>query len=119
MFTINSNTKIKYNKKQMSSSLSYAERSFLRDMEKTLLQTSAKNRNSIIISLNESLGKESYNWQEKDGDLIILAGSDIAASYALYKLSEILLIVKPLWFWMEQECEKKESRTLLEDHYQS
>ena len=119
MFTINSNTKIKYNKKQMSSSLSYAERSFLRDMEKTLLQTSAKNRNSIIISLNESLGKESYNWQEKDGDLIILAGSDIAASYALYKLSEILLGVKPLWFWMEQEFEKKESRTLLEDHYQS
>ena len=118
MFTLTSNIKISYDLSLEDSSLLYAKESFIRDLQKTLYESKEKEK-EIVIREDKSLCDDAYSWKSEEGKLVIKAASSRAAAYALYKLSELALGVKPLWFFLDQSFSKEKERVLKEESYSS
>ena len=69
-----------------------------RDMRAAL--TESGEENAIRVVIDSSLAPERYRAQVLPQEILLTCGDDLGAAYALLSLSERLLKVKPLGWWM-------------------
>ena len=75
-----------------------------RDMRASLLTGGPEN--GILVSLDSSLPEETFHAQVTPEEIILRCGDDLGAVYALLSISERLLRVRPLGWWMGLQPEK-------------
>ena len=78
-----------------------------RDMAK-VFGASDENGNDIHLKKDDTLDEESYKIDIAE-NIVISAADDLGFVYALLKISEKYLDIKPFWFWLDQKIEKKDS----------
>ncbi|MBR3740682.1 MAG: glycosyl hydrolase 115 family protein [Clostridia bacterium] len=78
-----------------------------RDMGACL--TGAGPENMIRVLIDPALPEETYKAQVTEEAIILCCGDDLGAAYALLSVSEKLLHVKPLGWWMGLKPDKKEN----------
>ena len=67
-----------------------------------------ENGNDIHLKKDDTLDEESYKIDIAE-NIVISAADDLGFVYALLKISEKYLDIKPFWFWLDQKIEKKDS----------
>lgn len=92
---------------------------FRRDQEMTLSPTDFTQSNEIVLCLTPStLLPEGYTLDIQDeGHLVICAGDELGAVYALLYISARYLGVSPFWYWNDQQFDPKPLVTVSEAHY--
>lgn len=83
-----------------------AIRRFYRDMDTVLEEPDVPSDGQIIL-VYENLPEEFYRILVSEQETCIFAGDELGFVYALLRISEAYLGVKPLWFWNDQSFEKK------------
>ena len=78
-----------------------------RDMRECL--TRPGENNTIRVLLDPTLTEETFKAQVTKDEITLRCGDDLGAAYALLSISERLLHVKPLGWWMGLKPEKRES----------
>ena len=69
-----------------------------RDMRDTL--TEARERNVIRVVLDASVGEERFHAKVTPREILLTCGDDLGAMYALLSVSERVLGIRPLDWWM-------------------
>lgn len=83
-----------------------AMKNLLRDIEKTCLDT---NKEGIEIRLIPKFEEdECYEIIAKDEGLNVYAKDDLGFIYGIYEISRSILNITDLWFWNDQNINKKE-----------
>ena len=83
-----------------------AIRRLYRDMDAVLEETGAPSGGQIVLTY-EKMPEERYRILISERQLHIFAGDELGFVYALLRISEVYLGVKPFWFWNDQRFEKK------------
>ena len=78
-----------------------------RDMAKVFGE-SDESGNDIYLKKDDTLDEESYKIDIAE-NIVISAADDLGFVYALLKISEKYLGIKPFWFWLDQKIGKKDS----------
>ncbi|MBQ3705774.1 MAG: glycosyl hydrolase 115 family protein [Clostridia bacterium] len=76
-----------------------------RDMRDTLMETGE--RNVIRAVLDASVGKERYQAKVTPREILLTCGDDLGAMYALLSVSERILGIRPLDWWMGVKPKKQ------------
>ncbi len=107
MFTLNGNTTIK--SEYLSKPIANAINILKRDMKKVFGDEKGI-ANTILLQKSSEIQKECYKLiVETKDELILQAADELGFVYALLYISEKYLGVKPFWFWLDNEPEKKQS----------
>lgn len=80
---------------------------FRRDLDFTLKESGGSSGGKIVL-LYEKLPEEYYRIQVLEQEIRVFAGDELGFVYALLKISEVYLGIRPFWFWNDQRFDKNE-----------
>jgi len=68
-----------------------------------------------VFGIDPKLGAEGFAVRVKDGILQAEGGDALGLIYAIYTLSEELLDISPLWYWLDIPCKRRSHVEVAED----
>lgn len=86
--------------------IGHAVKILRRDIESSFYPSQQKGA-SIILKRDENLSAEEYAISIKE-DIVIAASEELGFVYGLLYISENYLGIKPFWYWMDQEIQRKD-----------
>lgn len=117
MFVLNYNTAIEADdKKWMTVPVKNAVNILERDREKAFRQTGERG-GKILLKQVRGMAEEAYVLTVEAEQIKLEAGDDLGFIYGLLYLSETYMGIKPFWFWMDQQIEKRERVEIEEQVY--